>query len=123
MRRERRDLTDAVGLQRAELEPGVAAAGVARLHRDALPVAADGRGGGALVDDGCGGKRGEVAPSFPEPLTRPLRNVGDCKILQSHGVPQPHVPFQGNPSWIFFIFIFFLLVGSWMGRFYGAAEF
>lgn len=56
MRRERRDLTDAVGLQRAELEPRVAAAGVARLHRDALPVAADGRGGGALVDDGCGGR-------------------------------------------------------------------
>lgn len=43
-------LTDAVGLQRAELEPRLAEAGVARLHGDARPAAAYGGGEGALVD-------------------------------------------------------------------------
>lgn len=69
-----RDLTNAVGLQSAELEPRVAAAGVACLHRDAFPVAADGRCGGTLVDGGCEVRR-EAAPSYPESLTCPLRNV------------------------------------------------
>lgn len=43
-------LTNAVGLQGAELVSRIAVAGVAGLHRNAPPVAANGRSGGALVD-------------------------------------------------------------------------
>ena len=42
-------LTDAVGLQGAELVAGVTGAGVARLHRHTRPMAADVGGQGALV--------------------------------------------------------------------------
>lgn len=61
-------LTNAVRLQSAELEPRLAAAAVACLHRDAFSVAADGRCGGTLVDDGCGVRR-EAAPSYPDSLS------------------------------------------------------
>lgn len=43
-------LTDAVGLQRAELESRLALAGVAGLHRNTFTVAAYGGGEGTLVD-------------------------------------------------------------------------
>lgn len=42
-------LTDAVGLQRAELESRLALAGVAGVHRNTFTVAAYGGGEGALV--------------------------------------------------------------------------
>lgn len=43
-------LTDAVGLQRAELESWLAVAGVASLHGNTFPTAAYGGGGGTLVN-------------------------------------------------------------------------
>lgn len=42
--------TNAVGLQRAELESWLTQAGVAGLHRNTFPVATYGGGNGTLVD-------------------------------------------------------------------------
>lgn len=94
-------LTDAVGLQRAQLESRLAAAGVARLHRDAHAVAAYARAHGTGVDT-YGRQHRLVKEQTTIALTLGYPTLKTVKSKEKKPcIPPPYGVFHGNPSCCF----------------------